>query len=70
MAKHPGGHTKKGVFHITFGDRLFHNWLMGIGLTPRKTHTIGALAVPNEYFRDFLRGHLDGDGSITAYVDR
>jgi hypothetical protein len=26
--------------------------------------------IPDAFFRDFLRGHLDGDGCITTYVDR
>jgi len=57
-------------YQLVLGDRLFHEWLVGIGITQRKTHTIGEVAVPDEFFRDFLRGHLDGDGSITTYVDR
>ena len=43
---------------------------MKIGLFPNKTYTIGTIEVPDKYFRDFLRGHLDGDGSIFTYVDR
>jgi hypothetical protein len=27
------------------------------------------LNIPDLYFRDFLRGHLDGDGSIITYKD-
>ena len=40
-----------------------------IGLTPNKTKTIGILKIPNKYFRDFLRGHLDGDGCTYSYWD-
>ncbi len=36
---------------------------------PRKTSRLNEISVPNEFFRDFLRGHLDGDGSIVAYED-
>lgn len=50
-------------------SRLYH-WLLGIGLRPAKSRTLGALAVPDEYFRDFFRGCIDGDGSIRTYVDR
>lgn len=49
-------------------SRLYH-WLLDIGLMPAKSR-IGALAVPDEHFRDFFRGCIDGDGSIRTYVDR
>jgi len=55
---------------IQFGDVQLYRWLMKIGLTPNKSLTMGALAIPPEFFIDFLRGHLDGDGSITTYTDR
>jgi len=41
-----------------------------IGITPAKSHTINQIIIPEEFFRDFLRGHLDGDGSITVYMDK
>jgi hypothetical protein len=47
-----------------------YGWLLGIGLTPAKSLTLGPLAVPDEFFPDFLRGCIDGDGSILRYVDR
>jgi hypothetical protein len=68
ISLHRGQHTTAHRLQVT--DRLFHAWLVGIGITPRKTHTIASIAVPDDYFGDFLRGHLDGDGSITTYVDR
>ncbi len=55
---------------IEFGSVQFYKWLLSIGLFPAKTYTIGAINVPNNFFRDFLRGHLDGDGSVTVYRDR
>ncbi len=57
-------------YRVQFGNIQFYNWLLRIGLFPAKTYTIGKIKIPNEYFRDFLRGHLDGDGSITTYIDR
>jgi len=56
-------------YRIQFGDVQFYRWLLTIGLFPAKTYTIGSIAVPDDYFIDFLRGHLDGDGSITTYQD-
>ena len=40
---------------------------MVIGLTPRKSLTIGRLFVPESYFHDFLRGAIDGDGNIRRW---
>lgn len=56
-------------FRIQFGDVLFYRWLQEIGLTPKKSKTIGQLAIPDIFFFDFLRGSFDGDGSIYAFWD-
>lgn len=58
------------AYRAQFGDVQFYCWLLTIGLTPKKSKTLGAIKVPDKYFIDFLRGHLDGDGSITTYSDR
>ncbi len=55
---------------VQFGDVDFYKWLIGIGLMPNKSKSLGAIDVPDRYFVDFLRGHLDGDGSITTYLDK
>ena len=55
---------------IQFGNIQLYNWLLSIGLHPNKTYDIGKIKIPDEYFPDFLRGHLDGDGSIWTYIDR
>jgi hypothetical protein len=66
---HRGGYGTS-CHHLAWNDRRFYGWLTEIGLTPAKSLTLGPLAVPDEYFRDFLRGCIDGDGSIVSYVDR
>jgi hypothetical protein len=63
------GWGKKRTYRIQFGNVQLYRWLLKIGLTPRKTYTIGELKIPDKYFPDFLRGHLDGDGSIWTYKD-
>jgi len=57
------------VARVQFGDVLFFRFLLGIGLTPAKTKTIGSLDIPKKYFFDFLRGHHDGDGCFYSYWD-
>ena len=60
----------KNVFQIQFGNVELYRFLLDIGLTPNKTKTIGSLKIPQKYFRDFLRGHLDGDGCTYSYWDK
>lgn len=64
------GFSNKPTFRVQFSDAALYRWLLKIGLSPHKTYSIGALKIPDKYFRDFLRGHLDGDGSVTTYLDR
>ena len=61
---------RRPSFRVQFGNIELYRWLVRIGLMPNKSRIIGAVEVPDEFFRDFLRGHLDGDGSICTYVDR
>ncbi|MBI3638400.1 hypothetical protein HY227_01500 [Candidatus Wolfebacteria bacterium] len=63
------GWSKKPSYVLSFGNVRLYRWLLKIGLFPAKTYTIGEVKIPDEYFRDFLRGHLDGDGSVWAYKD-
>jgi len=63
------GWAKKPTYRIQICNIQFYRWLLKIGLFPAKTYTIGRLNIPAKYFPDFLRGHLDGDGSITTYKD-
>lgn len=60
---------EKKYFQVQFGDVLFYQWLVSIGLKPNKSKTLGKLKVPDEYFFDFLRGCFDGDGCMYAYWD-
>jgi hypothetical protein len=63
------GMTGSRISRLQFSDVVLYRFLESIGLTPAKTHTIGEIKVPNTYFFDFLRGHLDGDGSFYSYWD-
>lgn len=65
------GYSKKtGKYYFTqFGNVNFYRELLAIGLTPNKSKNISTLSIPKRYFSDFLRGHLDGDGTIRTYND-
>lgn len=69
ITKKRSGFTKKEVSRIQFSDSMLYAFLISIGLTPRKTKTIGELQIPDTFFFDFLRGHHDGDGSFYSYYD-
>jgi hypothetical protein len=50
-----------------FSDVAFYDWLLSVGLTPRKSLTLGPIAVPDEYLISLVRGLLDGDGSVSVF---
>lgn len=59
-----GGSSVKKYFVVQFGDIAFYEFLLNLGLTPRKSRTLKSLEIPHRYFAAFLRGCIDGDGSI------
>ena len=63
------GYNESRTPRVQFGDVLFYNFLLSIGLMPNKSKIIGEVAIPPEYFFDFLRGTFDGDGSVYSYFD-
>jgi intein/homing endonuclease len=52
------------VFFTQFHDSRLYEWFRCIGLTPRKSFTLGGFVVPDRHLPHLLRGLLDGDGSI------
>lgn len=52
------------AYRVQVTDVGFHRWLESIGLTPKKSLTLGPVMVPSHVFAHFTRGLLDGDGSI------
>lgn len=56
-------------FRIQFKNRIFYDFLLSVGLTSKKSLTLGKLMIPERYFFDFLRGLFDGDGSTYSYWD-
>lgn len=57
-------------YRIAFSDPAYRRFLEEVGLTPAKSweRTLGPLRIPDEFFCDFLRGVIDGDGSIGVYA--
>jgi hypothetical protein len=68
IGKKRNGPRTSVCYQIQIGSRDLVRFLMAIGLTSRKSLTIGPLAVPDSAFPDFLRGIIDGDGSIRTWI--
>ncbi|MFH1853795.1 MAG: LAGLIDADG family homing endonuclease [Candidatus Omnitrophota bacterium] len=59
---------KKKAYHIQIANKNFYDFLLSIGLTPNKSLTLKNLNIPKIFFRDFLRGLIDGDGSVCSWI--
>ena len=62
------GSSGQLAHRLQISSRVLYDLLIAVGLTPRKSLTIGPLLVPDQFFRDFLRGVIDGDGNIRRWV--
>lgn len=70
IGKKARGHSQnKKYFVVQFGDVIFYDFLLKIGLMPNKSKKLKEIEIPNKYFFDFLRGHSDGDGTFYSYWD-
>ncbi|HEY4511455.1 MAG TPA: hypothetical protein VJH55_01300 [Candidatus Paceibacterota bacterium] len=58
------------AYKVQFGDVLFYRFLNSIGITARKSLTIGEIAIPRHLFGHYFRGVLDGDGCFYSYWDK
>lgn len=55
-------------FKAQFSDVRFYRWLESIGLTPRKSLTLGGIDVPDEHLFPLVRGLFEGDGNIANFT--
>jgi hypothetical protein len=49
-----GGNPLKIYYFLQFGDRIFYDFLLSIGLMPAKSKVLGEIKIPKEYFADFF----------------
>lgn len=68
--KSRGYSKEKNFSQLQFGDVRFYRFLLKLGLTSRKSLTIGSLRIDDNFFVDFLRGVIDGDGNISTWIHR
>jgi hypothetical protein len=65
--KSRGGGSEKKYFRVQFSNVLLYDFFNKIGIENNKSLTINKVNVPAALMPDFLRGLLDGDGSITIF---
>jgi hypothetical protein len=58
------------LYRFQIKDATLYRWLEQVGLTPRKSLTLGGINVPDALLAHLVRGLLDGDGSIIDKVWR
>lgn len=61
---------EKKYSQLQLGDVNFYKYLQSLGFTTRKSLTLGEININNDFFNDFLRGVIDGDGNISTWVHR
>lgn len=63
--------TVRGTKHyyIIFTNAPLYDFLNTIGIHPQKSRTIKSVAIPDQLFKDFLRGLFDGDGTFYTFWD-
>ncbi len=60
-----GKSEDKKYFALQFGDKNFFEFLLSIGLAPKKSKILKEISIPRKFFSDFFRGCIDGDGSLS-----
>jgi len=66
----PKHRNKSDAYRIQFSDVSYYDFLLKVGLTPKKSFTIDKLNIPNKFYPHFLRGLFDGDGTTYGYYDK
>lgn len=60
---------KTKSYRLIVNNKKICQRLMSLSLTPRKSLTVRFPNIPKKYIRHFIRGIIDGDGTV-RYVDR
>ena len=54
-------------YKLVFNNKIIYNWLNSWGCVPNKTKILKFPNIPEKYISHFMRGLIDGDGSIGFY---
>lgn len=69
IGRHTSSMFRASAYRVQISNVHFYEFLVSIGLTPKKSKTIGVIDVPDKFFNSFLRGVFDGDGYTHDYSD-
>ena len=70
LGKTVSGYNGKSSYRVQFGNVIFYDFLLSIGIMPAKSKIIGKVFLPDNFFWDCLRGCFDGDGCFYSYWDK
>jgi len=59
---------KNHYYGIRIFDLNISKWFINHGCQPNKTYSVSLPEIPDQYLADFIRGCIDGDGSIGTYT--
>jgi len=59
-------YNKNNAYIFRFSSHNVRNWLIANECVPKKSLIVKLPKIPDKYFRDFIRGVFDGDGSIST----
>jgi intein-encoded DNA endonuclease-like protein len=65
--KSRGGSSEKLYSFVQISNKEICLDLISLGVVPRKTYNLKTMDIPDEFFSDFTRGFLDGDGTVYIY---
>lgn len=68
--KKSGYSPDKTYYRLQFSNKNLYLFLISLGLHPNKSKSLQKVAIPDQYFADFVRGCLDGDGFTYSYWDK
>ena len=57
-------------YDLVINSKYLYDRLISLGVNEKKSLNMGKINVPDEYFVYFTRGYIDGDGSISYYMDK
>lgn len=69
IGKKSNGRSQEKIYSVLqFSDVHLYKFLESIGLFSNKSLTLQSINVPEQFFKDFVRGVIDGDGSIITWI--
>ena len=62
--------NKNTAYTVTFGSKIMFNDLLLLGVKPNKTTNLEPPAIKENLIRHYIRGYIDGDGSVCVSKEK